>query len=550
MKKVIPLFLLIVQLFAQIGSRTSGGKLLPSQAAYDVKFYELDLKVEPGRKFISGSALIQAKVIAPIDLFVLNLDSLLEVEKITVNNIPVTFIHSNGLLKAELKNLDVKVGDLINAKVYYEGTPLEARRPPWDDGFVWEKTADGSDWVGVTCQGGGADIWWPCKDHPSDEPDSVSIKITAPTNLDCAANGKLLSEIDNGDGTKTTHWFVSTPINNYNVNITLAPFKIIEHTFTSITGETFPISFYVLPESYDTAKVFTEQFLDHLKFYEKYCGPYPFRADKYGIVETPYLGMEHQTIIAYGNGYKNNEFGFDWLHHHELSHEWWGNLVTAKDWRDFWIHEGIGTYMQAVYAEELLAKKGLQDYMKSINNFMNTKPILQEGEILSEDAYHIDIYYKAAWFVHTLRYYLGDEIFFTILRRWAYPTEEMENVTNGSQCRLVKTEDLIEQAEEISGAELQWLFDVYLKNAKLPELEAVLIEKDFENELRLKWITPGIALFEMPLHIKIGDEIKILEMKDGKGKMKFSSAFNPVIDPESRVLKKKVEIKKYSKKGF
>lgn len=550
MKKTLLIFLTItLQLFAQTGSHTSGGPILPEQATYDVKFYKIDLKIEPDKKYISGATTIDALITGPLKTFVLNLDTVFTVEKITINNKSIDFIHKRGLIKVDLTGNDVKIGDLLTAKVFYSGKPIEAKRAPWDDGFVWEKTKDGSDWVGVTCQGGGADVWWPCKDHPSDEPDSVSINITAPANLVCASNGKLISEDENDDGTKTTRWFVSTPINNYNVNITLAPFKKIEHIFTSITGETFPVEFYVLPESYDTAKVFTEQFLGHLKFYEKYCGPYPFRANKYGIAETPYLGMEHQTIIAYGNGYKNNKFGFDWLHHHELSHEWWGNLVTAKDWRDFWIHEGIGTYMQAVYAEELLGSEGLQNYMLDLK-MMNTKPVLLEGSITSNEAYYPDIYNKGAWFIHTLRYYLGDETFFTILKRWAYPTEEMEKATDGSQCRFVTTEDLINQAEELSAKKLQWLFDVYLKNAKLPELGAVLIEKDYENELRLKWNTPDKSLFEMPVQVLLGDELKTLKMNDGRGKIKFSSVIKPVIDPNNWIAKKKVELEKYSKKGF
>ncbi len=551
MKKIFLFFYLAAfQVFAQFGSHSSGGPILPEQAAYDVKFYEIDLTVEPIKKFISGSVVVEAEITDSLSLFVLQLDTVYKVERVMINNDEVDFIHQYGLIKAELTGKNFKIGDLITAKVYYSGNPAEAQNPPWDDGFVWSKTEDGSDWIGLTCQGGGADIWFPCKDHPSDEPDSVSIKITAPDNLVCASNGKLLSEADNGNGTKTSHWFVTTPINNYNINITLAPFKIIEQTFTSMTCETFPVQFFVLPESYDTAKVFTEQFLDHLKFYEKYCGPYPFRADKYGIAETPYLGMEHQTIIAYGNGYKNNEFGFDWLHHHELAHEWWGNLVTVKDWRDFWIHEGIGTYMQALYAEELLGKDGLKNFMQSKNNLMNTKPVLLEGSVTSNKAYSPDIYNKGAWFIHTLRYYIGDETFFKILRRWAYPTEELERVTDGSQCRFVTTEDLINQAEEITGQNLDWLFYVYLKNAKLPELGAVLIEKDYENELRLEWITPDNSLFEMPVEVKLGSEVKKLDMKNGKGKIKFSPMLKPVIDPNEWITKQKVEIKTYSKKGF
>lgn len=542
------LSLLLLPIYSQFGSQESGGPILPEQAAYDVKFYELDLKIEPGKKFIAGSTLIKAEVINGLETFVLHLDTVFTVDKIIVNNKSAEFVHKKGLIRTELTK-KYKKGDSITAKIYYSGHPREAKRPPWDDGFVWEKTKDGSDWIGVTCQGSGADIWFPCKDHPSDEPDSVSIKITAPENLVCAANGKLINEVNNDDGTKTTHWFVSTPINNYNINFTLAPFKTIKHSFTSITGEVLPVMFFVLPESYDTAKVFTAQFLDHLKFYEKYCGPYPFRADKYGIAETPYLGMEHQTIIAYGNGYKNNKFGFDRLHHHELGHEWWGNLITAKDWRDFWIHEGICTYMQALYAEELIGLEGLKNYMLSLK-MMNTKPVLLEGSVTSNEAYSPDIYNKGAWFVHTLRYYLGDEIFFNVLRRWAYPTVEIERVTDGSQCRFVTTEDLIQQTEEIAGEKLKWLFDTYLKHAKLPELEAVLIEKDYENELRLKWITEDKSLFEMPVQIKLGNETKTLEMKEGRGMIKFSSAIKPVIDPDNWIAKKEVKIETYSKKGF
>ncbi len=551
MKKLLVLFyLLSLTSFAQFGSQDSGGPILPEQAAYDVKFYELDLKIEPDKKFISGSTLVKAEITAPLKLFVLHLDTVFTVEKVKINNEIVDFIHKNGLIKAELKNVEEKIGDVIDAEVYYSGHPRIAERAPWDDGFIWSKTADSSDWIGVTCQGGGADIWFPCKDHPSDEPDSVSIIITAPANLICASNGVMLSEDINKEGWKKTHWFVSTPINNYNVNFTLAPFKIIEHKFTCITGETFPVQFFVLPENYDTAKVFTLQFLEHLKFYEKYCGPYPFRADKYGIAETPYLGMEHQTIIAYGNGYKNNEFGFDWLHHHELSHEWWGNLVTAKDWRDFWIHEGIGTYMQAIYAEELHGKEGLKKYMEKINRLMNTQPVLKDGSLPSSKAYTPDIYNKGAWFLHTLRYYLGDETFFKILRRWAYPTKQLEKVTDGSQCRLVTTEDLIKQAEEISEQKLAWLFDLYLKNAKLPKLGAVLIEKDYENELRLRWDTPNGSTYEIPVEVKLGDETKVIKMKNGEGRITFMSMIEPKIDPDNWILKKKIEIEKYSKKGF
>lgn len=546
----IALVFIPFQLFAQFGSRDSGGPILPEQAAYDVKFYQLDIAIDPEKKFIKGSNLVEVEVLSPLNLFVLNLDSVYTVSEIFINNEQVNFIHSEGLIKAELENVDFKIGEKLTAKVYYEGSPPAAKNPPWDDGFVWDTTASGNHWVGVACQGGGSDIWLPCKDHPSDEPDSVSLKFTIPTGLFCASNGILVDSVDNRNGTITLEWFVSTPINNYNITINIAPYKKIHHKFESITGEFFPVDFYILPEHYDTAMVFTNQFLDHLKFYEKFCGPYPFRADKYGIAETPYLGMEHQTIIAYGNNYQNNEFGFDWLHHHELGHEWWGNLITAKDWSDFWIHEGICTYMQALYAEELLGEQGIKDYMKNIERFMNTKPVKQKRSRTSYEAYTPDIYNKGAWIVHTLRYYLGDELFFNILRRWAYPTKKLENITDGSQCRLVTTKQLIEQTEKISGQKLQWFFDVYLYNKELPEIEAVLIEKEYENELRIQWKHPGSADFVLPVEVQLGNEIKRIEMNNDVVKLTFPSAITPVIDPNNWLLMKEVKMETYSKKGF
>jgi aminopeptidase N len=181
---------------------------------------------------------------------------------------------------------------------------------------------------------------------------------------------------------------------------------------------------------------------------------------------------------------------------------------------------------------------------------MNTKPVLLEDNVTSNEAYYPDIYNKGAWIIHTLRYYLGDKIFFDVLRKWVYPTEELERVTDGSQCRFVTTEELIHQTENITGKKLEWLFDTYLKHAKLPELKAVLIEKDYENELRLKWVTEDKSLFEMPVQIKLGNKTETLEMKEGRGKVVFSSAIKPVIDPDNWIAKKEVKIETYSKKGF
>ena len=550
MKKTqIILIFLLIQVFLGAAERNSGGPILPEQAAYDVKFYGLDLSIDPSEKFISGSTVVSVEVLSPLNLFVLNLDSLFTVKEFYINNKEVNFIHSKGLLRAELENVDFKIGEELTAKIYYSGHPFEAQNPPWDDGFVWDTTKSGKPWIGVACQGGGADIWFPCKDHPSDEPDSASLKFTVPNGLFCASNGVLVDSVDNGNNTTTYEWFVSTPINNYDITLNIAPYKKIHYEYTSTAGDTCPVDFYVLPEHYDTAKVFTPQFLDHLKFYEKYCGPYPFRADKFGLAESPYLGMEHQTIIAYGNDYQNNEFGFDWLFHHELSHEWWGNLVTAKDWSDFWIHEGIGTYMQALYAEELDGSQGLQDYMNKMKRFANTEPIKQRGSKTSTESYVPDIYNKGAWMIHTLRYYLGDDMFFKIMRRWAYPTPELEKVTDGSQCRFLTSKELVKQTEKLAGQDLSWFFNTYLYSKDVPKLQEDLIKGETENKLILEWKNTADSTFIMPVEVQIGDKIMKVDMSKGKEEITFDAGITPVVDPNDWLLMTE-ELNTHSKKGF
>ena len=200
-------------------------------------------------------------------------------------------------------------------------------------------------------------LWFPVKDHPSDKPDTTSLHFTVPANLVAASNGKLQSIKINQDNTKTYNWFVSQPISNYNIALNVAPYKLIEDEVKSITGEMIPIKFYVLPESFEKGKSLVELTKKYNAFFEKYLGPYPFRADKIGIVETPHLGMEHQTITAYGNEFKYNENGDDWLLFHEFGHEWWANLVTAPDWNDFWIHEGFQSFFDTFYVETTKGKR-------------------------------------------------------------------------------------------------------------------------------------------------------------------------------------------------
>jgi len=412
-----------------------------------------------------------------------------------------------------------------------------APHPPWEGGFTWAKTKSNKPWIATSCQGEGADLWWPCKDHPSDKPDSMDLYITVPSGLYCASNGRLIGQKKHGNS-RTFHWHVSTPISNYCVALNIAPYKIIKKTYKSVAGDSFPVFFFALPENGAKAKRAFPHFLDHLRFMEETCGPYPFRADKYAVVETPHLGMEHQTIIAYGNHYRLGKDGYDWLHHHEMSHEWWGNLVTCRDWKDMWIHEGIGTYMQALYLERLHGKQAYLQAMASKRRHANMKAVAprkiqDSAQIYFEGGGGNDIYNKGAWIMHTMRWLLGDKKFFVALRRMAYPDPALEETTDGSAVHFVDTEDIRAIAEKYYGKDLGWFFEVYLRQPKDPEL----VSRRAGGKLELEWKVPIDVTFPMPVPVKIGKKTVRVEMPDGHGAIAVPEGATVAIDPDNWVLK-------------
>lgn len=532
MKTVFLICLLITsQAYPQLDMQDSGGPLTPDWTAYDVKFYNINLNIDPDKQTIKGWIGVTVEAVNNMKELVLNLNDRYRITRIVWDSsedyVELNFKHEKGKIKINLPT-EVFKGNIFTVKVYYGGKPRVAERPPWDDGFTWAKTESGEDWVGVTCQGGGADVWWPCKDHPSDEPDSALLNFTVPVNLVCASNGKLRYILANKEGTRTYSWFVSTPINNYGISLHAAPYDTIQYTYTSVTGEEIPVTIWVLPESMEKAREHCPEFLDHLRWYEELLGPYPFRADKYGVAETPYLGMEHQTIIANGYGYKKDQFGFDWLHHHELGHEWWGNMVTAKDWSDFWIHEAVCGYMQTLYIEDKLEDVNPTAFMMNWKLWKNEQPIAPRREMTENEAYTNDMYSKGSYVLHTLRYYLGDEVFRKVLRRWAYPDPEVEKIKDGRQCRFATTDEFLEIAEKVSDRELDWFWEVYFRQASLPVLKTK-IENDF---LYLEWEIENDLPFSVPVEVRLGNEIVKVEMREGAGSVKIPEGVEPVIDPE------------------
>ncbi len=522
-----------ISLKAQVGIYDSGGPIMPEQGAYDVTFYDLDVRVYPDERSIEGKVLIQADVVHPMNELVVDLDTTLRIVRATEGDVSCPVIRNEGKVHVQLGRTRQR-GEVVRIVVHYEGKPRVAPRAPWDGGFDWKKTPSGAHWIATSCQTEGADLWWPNKDHVSDEPDSMAIHVRVPDPLVVASNGRLRDTEAHDDGTTTYHWFVSTPINNYNVALNIAPYRTIEEEMESVTGETFPVVFYVLPEDYEKGKEFFPQIIEHLTFFEKYLGPYPFRADKYGVAQTPHLGMEHQTIIAYGAGFRNDamtgrDWGFDALHHHELAHEWWGNLVTNSDWKDMWIHEGFGSYMQALYIEELSGAEEYQAYMLRSRFFSDQLPIAPSEGKSSEQIYQAPIYTKGAWVLHTLRYLIGDEDFFAALRKMTYPTEELAQATDGSQCRFVATKDFILICEDVSGMDLGWFFDAYVRQAEIPTMNSRVAD----NTLTLAWEMPEGMDFPMPIDVEIDGEIRRVNVP---ATIDLPAGSKPVVDPNNWVL--------------
>lgn len=522
----------------------SGGPLPPEQAAYDVTYYDLELDVYPENRSIAGTLTAHARVMEALEWFVLDLDHRLRVDS-------VYQVLSDGehlALTMERRSDENQIwidlplakqsGDSITIAVAYSGQPRTAPQPPWSGGFTWSQTADGSPWIATSCQTEGADLWWPVKDHPSDEPDSMGIHVSVPEPLVVASNGRL-RDVESRDGRSTYHWFASTPINTYTVALNIAPYETVETTYESEDGTSVPATFWVLPENVEEARRHLPGFLEHVRFLEQTLGPYPFRADKYGIAHTPFLGMEHQTIIAYGNEFGNTssfgyDQGFDALHFHEVAHEWFGNLVTNRDWKDFWLHEGFASYLEALYAEHLNGESGYRAVLAQMRRqIRGGVPIARREPTSAQQMYSADIYMKGAWTLHTLRYLIGDSAFRNALRRMAYPDPAMKKITDGDQTRFVDTDDFIRIAEEESGRELDWFFEVYLYQASMP----ALISERADDELYLRWEVPDDLPFPMPVPVQVDRERRRVDMEGGEATIRVPSDADVHVDPDRRVLR-------------
>ncbi|MCH2100764.1 MAG: M1 family metallopeptidase [Planctomycetes bacterium] len=529
--------------------RDTGGILKDEQACYDVQHYDLDMQVFPDRREIAATLHARIAITASTDKVLFNLDPALAVEEVLDHaGGALAFEHHNDLLMVGLSG-EAIVGEVRQISIRYGGRPRTAPRPPWEGGFQWEQTPSGAHWIATACQMEGADLWWPCKDHPSDKAESVDLHFRVPSNLVAASNGKLDRIEDHEDGTVTYHWKVSTPIPNYAVALNIAPYEKLEAQYTSVAGTPLPVQFWVLPESIDNGRKILPEFVDHLRWFEQTLGPYPFRADKYGVVETPHLGMEHQTIIAYGNQFRPFRFGFDWLHHHELAHEWFSNLVTAPDWNDFWIHEGFGSYVQKLYVEDREGAGRYREYLASVRgNLHNVKSVAPREPRSSAQMYFLDasapegkkpsdsdIYYKGEWVLHTLRWLIGKGDLMSTFRKMCYSDSYASGDESGGAVHFFTTDDYVDLVEAETGLEMGWFFELYIRQPELPEL---VVKRHSEDVYHFSWKTPGNIEFPMPIEVFIGGVPRRLEIPVGGSTVIVPVGASIEIDPFDRVLRK------------
>ena len=507
----------------------SGGYLSDNQRAMDVKFYDLNLKIDSKRKLISGFVSISFLLKSQPDKFEFDLIDSFKVSSVDVNGMDLSFIHKENKIK--INNPYFDLNKIHKVQINYSGKPPVAKNPPWSGGFSWKKSKEGRPWIAVSCQLNGAHIWYPCKEHPSDKSDEgAKISISVPKPLVVASNGLLISSKEENHW-KEWVWETKYPISTYNINFTAGNFKIVEKT-GYILDEPIKLVYYVLPELFDGAETLLGKAEEYLDFYARHFGQYPFINEKFGLVQTPYLGMEHQTINAYGNNYKSTQLGYDFLMFHEMGHEWWGNYLSVSDWSDFWIHEGFDTYAEAMFVEEKYGSEALKGFVRKRlkTNIKNHNKLVGNNSSKINELAGNDVYYKGAHVLHMLRYLIGYDQLKKILREFIYtPKKQPNNQTS--------TNHFIAFVQKNVDIDLSWFFEKYLYQKGLPTLKVEKQELKNKNIYELAWVDKD---FLMPLEISFnsfdGKRNRKLHFQNKPIRIAIPKGESLLIDPDSWLL--------------
>ena len=479
---------------------TLRGSITKERIWWDLTHYDLNIKVNTKDKTISGYNTVKYTVLEEKQTMQIDLQEPMQITKIVENGSEIMFTREGNVFFLQLKKTQ-KVGDQNEVSIYYEGKPVISKRPPWSGGFTWKKDSKGQDFIATSCQGDGASMWWPCKDHMYDEPENMKISITTPKHLMDVSNGRLKGVDKNKDGTKTYHWFVDNPINNYGVNINIADYAHFSEVYEGEKGN-LDCDYYVLKENLEKAKVQFKDAKRMLVAFEHWFGPYPFYEDGFKLVEAPYLGMEHQSSVTYGNGYQNGYSGtdlsgtgwgmkFDFIIVHEAGHEWFANSITNKDIADMWIHESFTAYSENLFLDYHYGKEASEAYVIGTRErISNDRPIIGTYNVNSSGSG--DMYYKGANMIHTIRQIVNDDEKWRLILRGMNETFYHQTVT---------TEQIENYLSESVGRNLQSFFDQYLRDTKIPTLEYLLKG----DQLKYRW-TNCNTTFDMPVRIFVDEE--------------------------------------------
>ena len=486
---------------------TLRGSITKERTWWDVTYYHLDIKINPADSTISGSNTIRYKVIQPYNRMQIDLQKPLEIYKVTQEGKELNYQRDGNVFYIDLV-APQNLGKTKELTVFYGGKPKIAVNPPWDGGITWKKDPNGNPFIASTCQGIGASVWWPNKDHMYDEVENMLISINVPNNLTDVSNGRLQSVYELKDGTRTFNWYVSNPINNYGVNINIGDYVHFSEVFKGEKGN-LDCDFYVLRNNLVAAKTQFKDVPRMLKAFEYWFGPYPFYEDSYKLVETPYLGMEHQSSITYGNGFANGYLGrdlsdtgwglkFDYIIIHESGHEWFANNITYKDIADMWIHESFACYSENLFVEYYYGKQAGSEYVRELRRgIKNNKPIIGKYNVNNEGSG--DMYSKGANMLHTLRQIVNNDEKWRVILRGMNSTFYHQTVC---------TKQIEDYLSTQIGINLEPFFNQYLRDYRIPTFESYFKN----NNLVYRW-TNCISSFNLPIKITLNGKEKWLRPK-------------------------------------
>lgn len=478
---------------------TLRGSITPERAWWDLTYYHLSMEVDADSRSIKGSNLVQYKVLTPHQTLQIDLQAPMNIIRVSQQGKTLKVVKDGNAHFIQLE-ASQKKGQINEILIEYEGKPRVSPNPPWSGGVTWKKDGNGKHFIATSCQGDGASLWWPSKDHMYDEVDSMRISITAPAGLKAISNGRL-EKVENN----TYHWVVKNPINNYGVNMNIGDYVDFSEVYKGEKGD-LDCQYYVLRDNLSKAKEQFKQVGPMMEAFEHWFGPYPFYEDSYKLVEVPYLGMEHQSSVTYGNRYGNGYLGrdlsgtgwglkFDFIIIHESGHEWFANNITYKDMADMWIHESFTAYSENLYLDFLHGKEAAADYVIGTRaSIRNDSPIIAPYGVNQSGSG--DMYYKGANMLHTMRQIIdNDDLWRDILR----------GLNKTFYHQTVHTSQIENYISDKSGVDFSKVFDQYLRDVQIPRLDYSMKG----DTLSFQWANT-VEGFSMPVFVHInGKKVKL-----------------------------------------